>query len=302
MKYAVLLFIGFFINSFAYAQDTTSTTNEQDTVMVLSTEDSQAAEHLYNDGVTFFTQGEYTQAISKFDEATSIKANFPKAYYNRALCNVELKNLQSALTDLGNAIMYDPNAKAYYLRGTVNIDLNQLEVAKSDFLKAISIDSADVKGKSFYYLGGIDFEQKKYEEAIVNYDSALHIIPNYAYAFNDRGSANRMLNKINTAIEDYSKAILADSNMATAYSNRASAKRKNQDLDGAVTDYTSAIKIDSAFVLAYNARGVVYKEQEEYDSALLDFDRAIKLDSKYTFAYNNRGNVKYKMRKYHEAV
>jgi len=303
MKQILLLFFGLILISGTYAQDIDTTMNTaQDTIKVISEEDMQAAEKLYNDGVSLYAEKKYTESMTKFDEAIKIKANFPKAYYNRALCNVELKKPTAALADLGNVILLEPSGKVFYRRGTVYIDMNDLEAAKVDFQKAISLDSADYKAKSYYYLGGIAFEQKKYDQAIVHYDSALSILPDNAYALNDRGSSNRMLEKLDAAIEDYSKAIKAKPDMAIAYSNRASVKRKKNDLEGAVDDYSKAIEIKPEFVLAINARGVVYKEMDEYEKAIIDFNKVISLDNKYASAFNNRGNVRFKMKNYEEAV
>ena len=117
MKKIILLFFVLMLNSALFAQISDTTSAEvQDTIKVLSAEDNQQAERYYNQGVGLFSEGQYSNASSKFDQAIEIKANFPKAYYNRALCYIELKDLSSALTDLGSAITLDPNAKFYFRR------------------------------------------------------------------------------------------------------------------------------------------------------------------------------------------
>jgi tetratricopeptide (TPR) repeat protein len=120
----------------------------QDTVSVLSESDMQAAEKLYNEGVELYTKGEFRKALHSFGEAVKIKPNFPKAYYNAALCFIELKNPDSALVNLNNVILLDEYDKAYYLRGTVWVDLNELSDAKADFEQAVAIDSSTVRGES----------------------------------------------------------------------------------------------------------------------------------------------------------
>lgn len=279
-------------------QDSTRT---QDT-LVISTEDMQAAEKLYNEGVNLYSEGSYRKALKKFAGAVKIKPNFPKAYYNSALCYIALSMPDSAMAELDNVIMLTSYDKAYYLRGTLWMEMNDASAAKNDFEQAVAADSSTVKGESFYYLGGIEFEAGNYEKAIQLYDSSLKYKPDYAYAYNDRGSAWRMLEKYDNALADYQKAIKADPKLKIAYSNIASVKRKQGKPDEAITYYTKAIEIDPKFVLAYNARGVVYKDQGEFQKALNDFDKAIELDDKYAFAYNNRGNVKYKMKEYEAAV
>jgi len=309
MKSVLLIFIGLIFGLTSYAQqgDTTTTaiqdsTANQDTVMVMSAEDMQAAEKLYNEGVAFYGKKKYEDAMVKFNDAIKIKANFPKAYYNLALCHIALKDNDAAMEDLNNVIMLQAYDKAYYLRGTVRVDLNELSDAKADFEQAIAIDSSSVRGESFYYLGGIAFENKKYTEAIQYYDSSLKYLPDYAFAFNDRGSAKRMLEKYDEAIADYKKAIQADPKMAIAYSNMGSVERKQENLEAALKDYSKAIEIDPKSVIAYNSRGVVYRDLKEYAKAIADFDKVIELNPDYVYAYNNRGNVKFKMKNYEAAV
>ena len=48
---------------------------------------------------------------------------------------------------------------------------------------------------------------RKYEEAIKDYNKAIELNPNYASAFNNRGSTFNRMGKYEEAIKDYNTAL-----------------------------------------------------------------------------------------------
>lgn len=61
---------------------------------------------------------EYESAIADFTQALTINSNFALAYYNRAQCNLKLKNYQQAIEDNTQIIRIEPDyAEAYAQRG-----------------------------------------------------------------------------------------------------------------------------------------------------------------------------------------
>jgi tetratricopeptide (TPR) repeat protein len=66
-------------------------------------------------------------------------------------------------------------------------------IMKKDFNNALRID--DKNAQAYYYRGGMYFLSNKYKEAIEDYTNAIKNKPNYAYAYNDRGSAKRQQKK-----------------------------------------------------------------------------------------------------------
>ena len=64
---------------------------------------------------------------------------------------------------------------------------------------------------------------RKYKE-IDDYNQAIKLDPNYAYAYNNRGNARYNLGDKQGAIDDYTQAIKLDPNYAKAYYNRGIAR------------------------------------------------------------------------------
>ena len=73
-------------------------------------------------------------------------------------------------------------------------------------------------------------------------------------AYNNRGNAKKRQGDYQEAIKDYDEAIELDPNFAYAYNNRGEAKFELQDLSRGDRGLHSAIRIDPNYTEAYNNR------------------------------------------------
>ena len=71
-------------------------------------------------------------------------------------------------------------------------------------------------------------------------DTVVRLLPFDARAYNDRGYASKLLDKIDLAIEDYTAAIRINPNFALAYFNRAVAYQGQGDTKKSENDFTKA--------------------------------------------------------------
>ena len=112
------------------------------------------------------------EALSSYDKAINIKADYAEAYYNRGNVLQDLKRIEEALSSYDKAININPNdPKAYVNRG---VTLNEL---------------------------------KRYEDALSNYDHAIQLKPDHAEAFFNRGIVFEKLKLLEKALSSYDKAI-----------------------------------------------------------------------------------------------
>ena len=128
--------------------------------------------------------------------------------------------------------------------------------------------------------------------SISDYNQALRINPNFAYAYNNRGVLKVALNDIEGAMADYAKALEINSKYADVYYNRANLKYMLSDNNGALEDYNKAIELNPKDAEAYNNRGVVRKRLNFNVGALSDYSQAIALNPNDSIAYANRGRLK----------
>jgi tetratricopeptide (TPR) repeat protein len=95
-----------------------------------------------------------------------------------------------------------------------------------------------------FYLQGIDLTGKgDYRGAIAAYDRALRIDPNYALAYNNRGTMRSELGDKQGAIEDFDRALRIDPNLSHAYYNRGLVRKALGDKQGALQDFEKAANL-----------------------------------------------------------
>ncbi len=105
-----------------------------------------------------------------------------------------------------------------------------------------------------YFRGNYFFKEGSLDAAIVDYDTAIHLMPHYFAALNNRGNAYFLKGGMDLALSDYNKAL-----------------HYNPD-----------------YVFALFNRGVCYILRKEYANAIADFDHVLKLDSSSTVAREER--------------
>ncbi len=159
-----------------------------------------------------------------------------------------------------------------------------------------------VSAETYFRRGYMMSELKRYQEAIVAYNKAIQLKPDYAEAYYNRGGAKYHLGQHGTAISDYDKAIQIEPDYATAYYNRGVAKHNLGQHSAAISDYDKAIQLKPDYAPAYYNRGVVKSNLGEHIAAISDYDKAIQLKPDDAKAYNNRGLAKDLLGQYFAAI
>jgi tetratricopeptide (TPR) repeat protein len=155
---------------------------------------------------------------------------------------------------------------------------------------------------SHYNRGIADFRLGDRQGAIINYDLAIALEPNFAEAYNNRGLAKAELGECQEAISDYNLAVCIDPRLAKAYNNRGNTKAELNDLHGAIIDYSLAIKFNPNLVEAhYNLASAKFANGDD-EAALSDCDRAIALDPNDAEAYYLSGIINERLGHRYKAV
>jgi len=145
------------------------------------------ADAYYNRGNALQELNHLDESVSSYDMAIKFKRDYFKAYSNRGVVLQELKRFDEALLSLEKAIEFKGDfADAYYNRGNVlkelqhlNLRNNALDDALLSFVKAIEFkpDFAE----AYYNLGNVLKELKRFDQALLCYEKALVLKPNYEY-------------------------------------------------------------------------------------------------------------------------
>jgi tetratricopeptide (TPR) repeat protein len=165
---------------------------------------------------------------------------------------------------------------------------------KRDFVHAIrDYDQAISLRPDFAYAfaarGRVYDEIADYDQAIAEYDRAIKLDPNMGIVFNNRGNAYLHKGEFDRAIQDYNQAIKLTPYDAVAFEDRGGAYRLKQDCDRAIQDYDQSIRLNPTRSRAFNSRGFCYGLKGNQDQAIRDYGEAIRLDPNYVVAYFNRG-------------
>jgi tetratricopeptide (TPR) repeat protein len=156
--------------------------------------------------------------------------------------------------------------------------------------------------ETYFNRGGLYYKGGEYDQAISDFNKALEVNPNYAYAYRNRGNAYSSKGQDDQAILDYGRALEVNPRDALAYYNRGNAYGRKGQYDQAISDYNKALEINPRDALAYYNRGNAYDRKGRYDQAISDFNKAIEINPRYAEAYGNRGNAYSRKGQYDQAV
>lgn len=233
------------------------------------------------------------------------------AYSARASVFLNLEDTIQAIKDYTQAIALTPeDDRLYNARAQIYYEQDKYDLADNDYKKMISLKEGDVTG--YMGIGRNANAQKRYEDAIKQFDYANKLEPSYSSAYSFRAESYIGLKKYNEAIDDVIKALSIDNDdkafyelqtLADSTFNQTVAKLKVQKMKepkdqswpyylGVVyekTDrYANAIPFyKESFMLESNKETAnrisnCYNEIGNYDKALEYCDQAIALDSTKT--------------------
>jgi len=173
----------------------------------------------------------------------------------------------------------------------------QMDEAIVNFQKALEIKPDYAEAHS--NLGVALFQKGQVDEAIVQYQEALEIKPNYAKAHSNLGVALSQKGQVDEAIVQYQGALELNPNDADAYTNLGVALLKKGQVDEAMVQYQKALEINPNYAEAHSNLGVVLFQKGEVDEAIAQFQEALRLKPDFTAAQNNLAKAQAMVRQAH---
>jgi tetratricopeptide (TPR) repeat protein len=308
--------------------------------------DSNYAEYFYWRARFHSELKNYSEAKEDFTQAIELEPTNANRYIARAtFYNEDLNNLDSALIDFSKAISLNPEDTAsLYNRGSIFYQLNQIPKALDDFNQILKINPSNVSAMNFMGLiykdqGKLDlaileFEkgiaygkndpesasychinraeifimQKKYVEALNDYNNSILLTPKNADAHNYRGLFYMdYIQDYNNALIDFSKAIELDSNSIEFLYNRGILYSDYiHNTEKALVNFHKIITIDPSYVDAINYIGLIHIEKGEINQAIIQYNKGISLEKtnpeSASFCYRNRAEIYANEGKMNEAL
>ncbi len=142
----------------------------------------------------------------------------------------------------------------------------------------------------------------KNAEALIHYEKALEILPEYYYAYNS--AANSLVAEGNTrkAKEYYSLAIKLNPGYMEAHNNLGHLLEREGQIVWAKKHYIEALKTDPYCAEAHTNLGNVLVKQREFDQAIHHYSQAVKINPYLALAYYNMGGAFLKKEQFSEAA
>lgn len=217
----------------------------------------------------------YDMAIDNLIPLTDSDSEWQlQALYWAADCYSNLGADEVVVRLMDRAINIDSYvAEFYYLRANARFYLQDLLNAESDYRKMMELNK-EYGYFCFYRIGWIKEMQKKYYEALSNYDMSLALNDSYAYTYMMKGSLQKYhLNQEDKANETFYKCIEVD--------NGISNETCKQYAYLGLGDFEKAIAVSDSILAvsedcgSYYDAACLYSRMGKVDEAVLYLQKAI---------------------------
>ena len=156
-------------------------------------------------GNEYYFQGDYTQAITYYQEALQINPNSALAYRNLGAAYGLLSQYQAAVKYYQEALNIEPNyAEAHYGIGYYYLGLGQYQEAIKHNQKLLQLSPDNID--AFLNIGLAYEKLGQYQQAIKYYQQTLNLDPNFGKGYYNLGFAYKSLGQYQKARENWLKA------------------------------------------------------------------------------------------------
>ena len=133
--------------------------------------------------------------------------------------------------------------------------------------------------------------QKEPDKAIAQYQQALQIKPDYAWADNNLGSALLQKGKLDEAIIYFQKTLTITPDSAEAHINLGNALLQKGNADEAITQFQKVLQLKPGFAEAHISLGMALFQKGQVDEAITQYRQALQIKPDYAGASYNLGNA-----------
>jgi tetratricopeptide (TPR) repeat protein len=151
-------------------------------------------------------------------------------------------------------------------------------------------------------LGNFLFQKGSVDEAIVHYQMALEINPDYAEAHYNLGNALLKMGNVDEAIAHLQKALQINPDYAEAHNNLGYALIQKGSVDEATAHFQKALQINPDYADAHNNLGNMLLEKGSVDEAIIHFQKALQIKPDFTEAHKNLSNALLQKGRVDEAI
>jgi tetratricopeptide (TPR) repeat protein len=154
-----------------------------------------------------------------------------------------------------------------------------------------------------YYQLGEDFSKKEqWNEAVIAYQQAIEVNPNFAWAYHKLGEALTQLGSYREAVEAYKNAIKLKPEFPWSYHKLGETLIQLERWDEVILAYRRFIELQPESIWAYNKLGDACQVKGLLDEALFHYNRFLEHKPKSLASRQNVGEILQKLGRTREAI
>jgi len=191
-------------------------------------------------------------------------------------------------------------AKALYNQGNRQYDSKNLSAAIVCYQKALEIWPDFFE--AYFNLAKACQDLGDHEQAVFYYHKTLELKPGFAEAHFNIGVSLQEKEHFRQAIDSYRKALQVTPQFVAAHQNMGSCFQHLAQTDQAIACYEKALEYEpNAAQIHYNI-GQTFYEKDEWEKAAASFQQALNLKPDYAEASHNLGLACYRLNRLDEAI
>ena len=164
------------------------------------------------------------------------------------------------------------------------------------------LKSFDPEAVALCSQGKEQYDAYNFEEALVLFEQAIAIEPNYYQAWDNKGNALRNLERYYEAIECCDRTIEIEPSYYQAWSHKGSNKYYLRRYSEAIECYDRAIEMQPNYDFVWNNKGNAISYLDREYEAIECYNRAIEIEPDDCYSWNNKGISLRHLGRYSEAI
>ncbi|WP_164674550.1 tetratricopeptide repeat protein [Spirulina subsalsa] len=253
----------------------------------------------------------FTEALEACDEAILIEPKDPDIWSDRSYVLLRLNRYAEGVASAENAIRFRGNySEAQTWRCLGFSGLNREEEALDACEAALLADAHwrnTNPAEAWFFRGESLTRLGRHEDAVVSYERALVIEPEYSLALARQCEALSQLQRPLEALTSCDAALAQNQNWGTlneslAWGNRALAFDQLQGDVQAIASLDQALKQSPRNPMLWAQQGMLLAQQKNYPEALLSFTQAVNIKPDYTLALVKQCTALNKLQRYEAAL
>lgn len=155
---------------------------------------------------------------------------------------------------------------------------------------------------ALYELGGLYFQKKKYQEAIMAYERSISCGGEFFEVLHDLALTKGIVGDLKGAVVTMGHAIQVNPKSEEAHYNLGRIFDELKLFDDAMKAYQSALSCNPNFLEALVNLGIALYELNRPEEALICYEKALKIEPNFTAALLNKGMAFHMLNQYTQAL